>query len=111
MVTMELGPMLLMWLIGMTLIFGLGTSLKQIEGKEREHRLRSQYPTAFQYKYWNTMSPLERVESQHEWVKKEAEEREQWAAGQSARDRKKWALRIAMLVVVVVVLWMLIVTG
>lgn len=108
---MELGPMLLMWLMGMTLIFGLGTCLKGIEGKEREHRLRSRYPTAFQYKYWNTMSPEERVESQHEWTKRQVEEREQWAAGQPSRDRKKWALRIAMLVVVVVFLWALIVTG
>lgn len=108
---MEFVLVIVMWIVGMSLICGLGTCLKQIEEKEKEHRLRSRYPTAFRYECWGTMTPEDRELSQREWAKREAEEREQWAAGQPSRDRRKWILRIAMLVVVVVVLWALIATG
>lgn len=110
---MEFVLIIVIWLTGMMLICALGTCLKDIEREERNYRMnRISHPTAFMTAVWNNIrDPQARADASQNWYNDEAKKRKQWEAGQSSRDRKKWALRIAMLVVVVVALWILIVTG
>lgn len=101
----ELVPFI--WMAGMILICVFGSRLRGIEDKEREHLLKKRYPSEFEIKLWDIRGPEERQKRVDEWFKDEAEERRQWWAGQPARNREKWKLRIIILVVGIVFLWSL----
>lgn len=98
---------LFVWTIGMALMCIVGTRLRGIEDKEREHLFKKRYPTGFEIKLWDIRGPEERQKRVDEWFKKDAEERQQWRAGQPARNREKWKLRLIILVVAIVFFWSL----
>ena len=102
----ELVPFI--WLAGMILICVFGSRLRGIEDEETEHLLRKPYPSEFALKMWDAHGPEYRQERVNEWFKEDAEERQQWRAGQPARNREKWKLRIIVLIIGIVFLWSLI---
>lgn len=102
----ELVPFI--WLSGMALIWGLGTCLKDIEEEERKHLFRKPYPSEFTLSLWGVRGSEEYQNRVDEWFRVDAIERHKWKAGQPARNRQKWQLRIAILVIGIVSLWALI---
>lgn len=98
---------LIIWAVGMALICIFGTRLRGIEDEEREHLLRKPYPSEFALSLWGIRGSEEYQKRIDEWFRVDAIERHKWKAGQPARNREKWKLRIIVLVIGVVFLWSL----
>jgi len=95
------------WIVGMALMCVVGSRLREIEDREREHLFRKPYPSEFALSLWGVRGSEEYQKQADEWFRVDAIERHKWRAGQPARNREKWKLRFIILGVAIVFFGML----